>query len=137
MQVMTTYIAEPGPRSRRTAGLIKVGASHSPQRRARGLGMRLIVATTLPEHLVHKLFAPFVVPLEEVRARKLVPDRRQEWYFDCAEIRELADWIGRVHSARQAVLHDDVALYMCENPDRGGDPDDFRRVIRAKELLGS
>ena len=82
MQSRTTYIAEAAPRSRRAVGLIKVGSSHAPEKRSRGLGLRLLGAITLNEADVHRCLAPFAVPLEEVRARRLEPCRRQEWYYD-------------------------------------------------------
>jgi hypothetical protein len=96
-----TYFAEGSPRSGRTWGLVKVGTSRDPERRARSLSARLLGTTTLTEGEIRPMLAPFAVPRDEIAERRL--EHPREWYRDTPEVRVFVRWACRVHPADDAL----------------------------------
>jgi hypothetical protein len=96
-----TYFAEGGPRSRATKGLIKVGQSGDPERRARALNTRLLGVTSLGEGVLREMLAPFLVSPEEIKERGL--EHAREWFYDAREVRRFVAWVCELHPPSEAV----------------------------------
>jgi hypothetical protein len=107
-----TYFAAAAPTSRRTAGLIKVGISRDPDRRARYLSTRLIGTTTMPEFPIRQMLAPFAATPDEMRSRGFgLGDGLGEWVYDTPAVRAFAAWVCENHPVEDAEsdadLHDE------------------------------
>jgi hypothetical protein len=100
-----TYIAAGSPRSRRTSGLVKIGQSTNPQRRARGLSTHLLGTTSIGEGTLREMLRPYLAPFEETSARRLddrlIAGRSGEWYIDCPAVRMLAAWACEFRPAEE------------------------------------
>ena len=95
-----TYFAEAGPRSKKTAGLIKVGVSVDPAERCRHLGVRVIGVTAIPEAPIRQALYPFMAAPDDLAERGLPHPR--EWYYDREAVRRFVAWAIRFRPIEEA-----------------------------------